>query len=109
MHYRRMGGLARAAFVFGLMLVLVGCNGSEESSSQALRNDNPLTISGSIGDGPVVDASVSVKDSSGKTVIAGVSNSAAGYEITVPAGTAFPITVTASGGTDLVSGLAPDF
>ena len=109
MQYRRIGSLARWAVVGGVLLLIAACNGSNETSSQALRNDNPLVISGSIGDGPVTDATVTVLDSHGASVVAGVSNSSAGYQITVPAGTLFPITVTAAGGTDLVSGLAPDF
>ena len=109
MQYRGIGGLARLAFVGGFALLMSACNGSKESSSQALRNDNPITLSGSVGDGPVADATVTVLDSHGESIVAGVSNSSAGYQITVPAGTSFPITVTASGGTDLVSGLPQDF
>ncbi len=109
MQYRRFRGIAPSVCVGGLVLLMSACNGSQESSSQALRNDNPITLTGSIGDGPVAEAQVSVLDSQGQLVVAGVSDSAAGYQITVPAGTAFPVTVTASGGTDLVSGLPPDF
>jgi hypothetical protein len=109
MQYRRIGVFVRPAFIGFFALLLTACNGSSESSSEALRNANPLTISGSIGDGPITNATVTVVDSHGASVVAGVSDSSAGYEITVPAGTSFPITVTSSGGTDLVSGVAPDF
>jgi hypothetical protein len=109
MQYGRIGGVVRTAIVAGIVALLAACNGSNETSSQALRNDNPLTISGSIGDGPVVDAAVTVTDAGGAPVVAGVSNNSAGYQITVPAGTTFPITVVANGGTDLVTGLSPDF
>ncbi len=53
-------------------------------------------------------AAVTVHDATDESVVAGVSNDSAGYQITVPIGTLFPITVKASGGTDLVSGVAPD-
>lgn len=109
MQHRRIGGFVRLAFIGLFAPLLTACNGSEESSSQALRNANPLTISGSIGDGPVTGATVTVVDSHGASVVAGVSDNSAGYEITVPAGTSFPITVTSTGGTDIVSGVAPDF
>src|SRR5262245_17476241 len=107
MQYRRIGGFVRPAFLGLLALSVAACNGSGESSSEALRNNNPLTISGSIGDGPITDATVTVRDSHGQSVVAGISNDSAGYEITVHAGTSFPITVTASGGIHRVSGPAP--
>jgi trimeric autotransporter adhesin len=112
MNRRTIGNTVRSAVFGGIVLISTACgggSGGEQSSSQALRNANPLIIAGSIGDGPVTGAAVTVLDSRGQSVVAGVSNNSAGYEITVPAGTAFPITVTASGGTDLVSGVAPDF
>ncbi len=112
MRYRRIDGFVRLFSSLAFSVLLAACNGGSGSSpqgSQELRNANPLTLSGSIGDGPVTGAAVTVLDANGESVVAGVSDGAAGYRITVPAGTAFPITVTASGGTDLVTGLPPDF
>src|SRR5262245_44708152 len=109
MQYQRIGGPVRVALVVVCALVLSACNGSNERSSQALRNDNPLVLSGSIGDGPVAGAAVTVLDANGDSVVAGVSDDVAGYEITVPAGTRFPITVNATGGIDLVTGVPPTF
>jgi hypothetical protein len=113
MQVRSIGGVARLAVLGGLVSILVACGGGgggeAVAPSPALQNANPLTLSGSIGDGPVVGATVTVLDSRGASVVAGVGDSLAGYRITVPAGTSFPITVTAAGGTDLVTGRAPDF
>ena len=112
MNRRTIGSALRAAVLGGLAIIAAACGsgggGGEPLTSQGLRNANPLTIAGSIGDGPVTGAAVTVHDASGESVVAGVSNDSAGYQITVPIGTLFPITVKASGGTDLVSGVAPD-
>ena len=99
--------LRASVLVAQLFSSLAACNGGSGSSprSQVFRNANPITLSGSIGDGPVTGAAVTVHDANDESVVAGVSDATAGYQITVPAGTAFPITVTASGGTDLVTGL----
>ncbi|HET6471641.1 MAG TPA: hypothetical protein VFG38_07340, partial [Pseudomonadales bacterium] len=111
MQYRGIGGsVARVVLGLAFALILSACHsGSSESSSQALRNDNPLILSGSVGDGPIAGASVTVLDAGGNSVVAGVSDDAAGYEITVPAGTIFPLTITATGGTDLVTGAVQSF
>ncbi len=112
MRCQGIGGCGRALALSWVLTVVAACGGGSgggDASSQMLRNDNPITLSGSIGDGPVTGATVTVHDAHDQSVVAGVSDTTAGYQITVPAGTAFPITVTASGGTDLVSGVAPDF
>ena len=113
MNRRTIGGVLRLAILGGVSFIAAACGsdgggGGEPATSQGLRNANPLTIAGSVGDGPVTGAAVTVHDANGESVVAGVSNDTAGYQITVPIGTLFPITVKASGGTDLVSGLTPD-
>lgn len=112
MNRQTIGSVLRLAVMGGLVCIAAACGGGgggEPPTSQGLRNANPLTIAGSVGDGPVTGASIAVLDANGDSVVAGVSNDLAGYEITVPVGTLFPITVKASGGTDLVSGVAPEF
>ncbi|MDX8394228.1 MAG: Ig-like domain-containing protein [Mariprofundales bacterium] len=63
-----------------------------------------LTLSGSVGDGPVVGATITVTDANGQPIrgaIATSSNAKARYNITqIPANSAFPLTVTSTGGLD---------
>ncbi|MEJ2516395.1 MAG: hypothetical protein P8102_14425, partial [Gammaproteobacteria bacterium] len=71
-----------------------------------------VQLSGSVGDGPIVGATVRVYAADG-TVLSefdSVSSPTADYEMTIKTqGKNYPLTVVATGGTDLVTGAAPDF
>ncbi|WP_455211117.1 putative Ig domain-containing protein [Kaarinaea lacus] len=65
---------------------------------------------GSVGDGPIVSATISVYDKNGNLIGTQVSDGSAAYELTVHARSRdYPLIIEASGGLDLVSGKIPDF
>ena len=68
-----------------------------------------VTLTGSVGDGPVTDAQVTITDANGNVIASSNSNVFADYSVDIPAGTAFPVTIAATGGTDVVTGTVPTF
>ena len=70
-----------------------GGTGSGGGGSGGGSGSSGSTLRGSVGDGPVVNATITVLDNTGAQVATGNSDSNANYEIVVPAGTAYPITV----------------
>ncbi len=111
---KRREYLGRTLFSLCLSSLFVnGCGGSgglpSALSQEAAAPIGAVTIRGSVGDGPVVQASVTVLDAAGVAVGRVTSDALAKYEFTVPGGTLYPLIISASGGTDLVSGLAPEF
>lgn len=100
-------------------LALSGCLMEEEiedpaiadnggGASGEIQRDHRLT--GSVGDGPVVGADVSVFDRDGSSLGTVLSGGDAGYNLTVSTtNTQYPLSIVSRGGTDLVTGLAPDF
>ncbi len=91
-------------------LLLAGCHndGSRVGPSVLLLNQQAVTLSGSVGDGPVADATLELRDRAGDVVANGMSDARAHYQIVVPEQTLYPITLRSIGGTDLVTGRAPD-
>ena len=69
----------------------------------------PGTLSGSVGDGPVTLAKVDVSDPSGTVILSTNSDLSANYKVTLPTDTTFPVILTSSGGTDIVTGAEPGF
>lgn len=69
----------------------------------------PVSVSGSVGDGPVVGATLEVVDGSGEVLRSVVSSDTADYRLELPVGTQLPVLVRATGGTDLVTGGPLDF
>ncbi|MDQ6954766.1 MAG: hypothetical protein Q9M20_04915, partial [Mariprofundaceae bacterium] len=71
------------------------------------------TVSGSAGDGPVKNGKVSVLDANGSNVITTPANPSTGlnaqFNFTVPSGTALPLTITVTGGVDMVTNALQDF
>ncbi len=98
--------------VVGLIstITLSGCFLTEEVPSTSLEPGDNVSLSGSVGDGPIVDAQMVVRSNDGVMLAEFQSDANAAYEITVKAvETAYPLFVEAAGGTDLVTGAAPDF
>lgn len=93
----------RRTFILFLLSILVACNAEE------LSNLFPNTLSGSVGDGPITQAQITVTDANSSIVGAGISDNTANYTLSVPTDTAYPVLVSATGGTDVVTGTAPDF
>jgi hypothetical protein len=95
-----------------LVLHLYGCGGGGGGGSDA--GNAPVSaenvFSGSVGDGPVVGATLNIYDKDGNLLHTEISDSSAHYSARVNApGDAYPLTIEAIDGTDLVTGRAPDF
>ena len=89
--------------------VLSGCLEKQENGFADSIGD-PITLTGSVGDGPIVNADMRVLGNSGDVLASFLSDSAANYSVTFDvAGGDFPLILDATGGTDLVTGLGPDF
>ena len=89
---------------------LIGCSSEGEAAfAEALRNVQGVMITGSVGDGPVVGATVEVVSADGVVVSQATGGSTASFRVLVPANTRYPIRLRAVGGIDLVSLRTPDF
>ena len=90
---------------------LSGCltekdQGDDPAGSRIVQNN----IGGSVGDGPLVGASISISSSSGDVLAELVSDSTADYSTTVTTAIGnYPLRIVATGGTDLVTSSGPDF
>ena len=94
----------------GATLILSGCLMEEkvEELAAVLESDNEL--SGSVGDGPIVGASMRVLRKDGEVLAEFESDLAVSYNVTVRTkGKYYPLTIEARDGTDMVTFLAPDF
>jgi hypothetical protein len=68
-----------------------------------------VVVSGSVGDGPVVGATLQVVDAAGQVLGTDRSTDTADYQLELPAETRLPVLVTATGGIDLVTQRPLDF
>ena len=94
----------------GATLILSGClmNEKVEEPAAVLESDNEL--SGSVGDGPIVGASMRVLRNDGEVLAEFESDFVVSYNVTVRTkGKYYPLTIEARDGTDMVTFLAPDF
>jgi hypothetical protein len=67
-------------------------------------------VTGSVGDGPIVGARVRVFANSGALLMESTSGATADYELTIKTqGRNYALSIQADQGTDLVTGMAPDF
>jgi hypothetical protein len=90
--------------------LLSGCLSKEEPSVPTADLDIENTISGSIGDGPVVGATVNVYRNDGAQLAQLDSGANANYNVTVKTkGKYYALRIAATGGTDLVTNRPPDF
>lgn len=84
-------------------------NGGSGGTVQGVTSVSLVTISGSVGDGPVTGATITVRDANNALVTTTSSDAQAKFSVQIPANTPFPLTLAASGGTDIVSNSAPTF
>ncbi|QYZ65874.1 MAG: hypothetical protein HPY30_07675 [Gammaproteobacteria bacterium (ex Lamellibrachia satsuma)] len=92
-----------------LVLLLAACGGgtTDEGIDQTATK---TTFVGSVGDGPVVNAQVTLRNAAGQVLATTSSDSLADYHFSVEVlPEDYPLTVEATGGTDLVTGSAPEF
>ncbi len=107
--------VSRNVAIVACLFALGGCLSEGNSDEPELTppattdiTDHELT--GSVGDGPVVGASITVMTKAGDELGAVSSTTTAEYDITVKTrGSDYPLRVVAIGGTDLVTEAQPDF
>ena len=105
-----------------LGFALQGCGGDEADTASVavsdpapvgtadLEPDIDVAVEGSVGDGPVANATIAVRTSTGALLQNVVGSQLAGYNVTLKTkGRFFPLFLEATGGTDLVTNLPPDF
>ena len=117
---------ARTACVSAFLLSTACSGGSSGSSDPASETAAPsstetpaqlitpvagdvFTISGSVGDGPAIDAEIEVVDGDGELLAVTTSDSRANYRVELPTEAALPVRIRARGGIDLVTNRSLDF
>lgn len=105
----------KPAMVAMVAITISACGGGSSETGSTSTEAAPtiaddVTISGSVGDGPVVGAKVSIYDNAGTLIATRTSDGNANYNIRIKAqGGAYPLRIEATGGTDLVTGAVPEF
>ena len=116
---------------FILIIFLTGCGGESitQENNGALSDDGIVIVddglgdhvndgstlitsefTGSVGDGPIVGATLNFYDNSGNLIKTEVSDDTARYSTRIRAkGNVYPLTIEVVGGIDLVTDRAPDF
>jgi len=106
--------------VFSLLLsaCLTGDDDSKSDDEVAAENDDVVAdnvaadneVSGSVGDGPIINSSLRIFQNDGTEIMRLESDATAGYNIVVRTkGKYYPLSIEARGGTDIVTNTAPDF
>jgi hypothetical protein len=103
--FARFKKLVRIALVSTL---LAGCNLSEDKEFHSLESQE-VSIQGSVGDGPVTGAIVTVFNRDGLILSAEISDEAANFRLQFKTrGNDYPLMINAVAGTDLVTNMEPD-
>ena len=108
--YKRGGSIRTMTTAVVAATLLSGCLSEEANTTSldALRTE--VELSGSVGDGPIVGANMLVRADGGALLAEFQSDANAGYNITINMQAQYyPLTIEATGGTDLVTNTAPDF
>jgi hypothetical protein len=94
-------------------LALAGCSsGGEGDYDSAWVGDieKDINVSGSVGDGPLINASVTIRKKNGEELASFRSDGSASYDVALSVSERhFPLIIDATGGTDLVTSAPPDF
>ena len=101
-----INALVRCALSVSLVCSLAACN-IESALDESQQTSTTLT--GSVGDGPIIDATVTVYDAEGQPIAVVLSDVTANYTVEIPEEAVYPLTVVATGGTDMVTGAPPTF
>jgi hypothetical protein len=101
------------AITAALSLALTGCSSSGEGDyDSAWVGDiaKDVNVSGSVGDGPLVNATVTIRKKNGEELASFKSDGSASYDVALSVSERhFPLLIDATGGTDLVTSMPPDF
>ena len=94
-------------------LALTGCSSSGEGdydSAWVGDIEKDVYVSGSVGDGPLVNATVTIRKKNGEELASFKSDGSASYDVALSVSERhFPLIIDATGGTDLVTNAQPDF
>ena len=97
----------------GVLYISITACGGGSSSTETSPNLSPaseVVVQGSVGDGPITGATLHFYDKNNNLIKSERSDSTAKYSARIKvAGNQYPLTIEAIGGTDLVTGLEPDF
>ena len=107
-----MNPVQKTLILLSLSTLLSACNisTSENATTTTTDTSNRITVSGSVGDGPIVGATVTIRNRQGTLLASTTSDQRASYFLDLQAGPDdFPLTLEADNGTDLVTGTTPDF
>ncbi len=108
----------RLLIITALSIALLACGGDGSGGTGVASGDiqaslsgkeKTLELSGTVGDAPVVAARIIIKDAKGEEVASTISSDRAHYNVTIPKGTTYPLTITVSGGINTVTNAAPYF
>ena len=98
------------------LFVLAGClppgvvDVPEDPDDGSGVEETDHEISGSVGDGPIVAATVRIRAADGTDLITATSDATAAFDVTVKTrGSYYPLRIDATDGTDIVTNAAPDF
>ena len=96
-----------------LSLAITACSSSGEGdydSAWVGDIEKDINVSGSVGDGPLVNASVTIRKKNGEELASFRSDGSASYDVALSVSERhFPLLIDATGGTDLVTNMPPDF
>ena len=110
--------------ILAVPLMLTACGGDDSSSQDNVEStfsgsvggdsssldDVVSTFSGSVGDGPIVGATLRIYDKDHNLIQTVISDAEAKYSTRIKSkGNAYPLTIEVENGTDLVTGMVPDF
>lgn len=105
-----VGAIRKSAIVVAAALGLGGCLSEENNASWTEDYPDDVVVSGSVGDGPVINATVRITSSKGKLLAELQSDVKGAYNVTLQADpNQYPLLVEAVGGTDLVTNRTQDF
>ena len=106
------GSLSRV-LMLAVPLMLSACGGGgggSNSSNISSLGEVESAFSGSVGDGPIVGATLKVYDKEHNHIQTVISDASANYSTRIKTkGSSYPLTIEVEDGTDLVTGLIPDF
>lgn len=112
-------GFGKAPIIAAILITaavspaLTGCSSSSEGdydSAWVGDIEKDVNISGSVGDGPLVNASVTIRKKNGEELASFRSDGSASYDVALSVSERhFPLLIDATGGTDLVTDSPPDF
>jgi hypothetical protein len=105
----RVSGIGGWGSIVLVSAVLTGCNDWLNGSNDDNAPVTSLQLTGIVVDGPVVAGSVAVSDAAGTPLAETTTDGAARFFLDLPVEEAvYPLFVTVTGGTNLVTGASPD-